>query len=75
MCTDASALGIGAVLMQTVEGNHPHVIVYASRTFTHAESRYSVAQLSGHLSIFVTLYFDIQLYCTLIIVNPIELIP
>ncbi len=31
MCTDASALRIGAVLMQTEEGKRPHAIAYASR--------------------------------------------
>ena len=47
LCTDESALGIGAVLMQTVEGSHPHVIAYASCTFTHAESRYSVIHMKA----------------------------
>ncbi len=34
ICTDASALCIGAVLMQTEEGKRPHAIAYASRLLT-----------------------------------------
>ncbi len=45
MCTDAFALGIGAVLMQTEEGKRPHAIAYASRVLTSAESKYSVTHL------------------------------
>ena len=47
MYTDASALGIGAVLMQQVDGRRPHVIAYASRTLNDAESRYSVTHLEA----------------------------
>ncbi len=46
MCTDASALGIGAVLMHT-EGKRPHAIAYASRVLTSAESKYSVTHLEA----------------------------
>ncbi len=46
MSTDASALGIGAVLMQT-EGKRPHAIAYASRVLTSAESKYSVTHLQA----------------------------
>ncbi len=46
ICTDASALGIGALLMQT-EGKRPHVITYASRVLTSAESKYSVTHLEA----------------------------
>ncbi len=45
MCTDASALGIGAVLMQTGEDKRPDAIAYASRVFTSAGSKYSVTHL------------------------------
>ncbi len=47
ICTDASALGIGAVLMQTEESKLPHVIAYASRVRTAAESKYSVTHLEA----------------------------
>ncbi len=42
MCTDASALGIGAVLVQTEEGKHPHATEYASFVLTFAESKYII---------------------------------
>ncbi len=44
-CTDASALGIGAVLMQTEEGKRPHTIAHASRVVTSSESKCSVTHL------------------------------
>lgn len=47
MCTDASALGIGAVLMQQLEGQHQQVIAYASRVLSPAESKYSVTHLEA----------------------------
>ncbi len=47
MCTDASALGIGAFLMQTEEGNRPHAIAYFSRMLTSAESKYRVTHLEA----------------------------
>ncbi len=47
MCTDASALGIGAFLMQTEEGKRPHAIAYSSRLLTSAESKYSVTHLEA----------------------------
>ncbi len=47
LCTDASALGIGAVLMQTEENKRPHVIAYASRVMTAVESKYSVTHLEA----------------------------
>ncbi len=47
MCTDASALGIGAVLMQTEEGKHPHATAHASLVLTSAESKYSVTHLGS----------------------------
>ncbi len=45
MCTDASLLGIGAVLMQIEEGKRPHAIAYAIRV--PAESKYSVTHLEA----------------------------
>ncbi len=52
LCTDASALGIGAVLMQTEESKHPHVIAYARRVLTAAESKYSIT----HLEVFAVVW-------------------
>ena len=39
VCTDASSIGIGAVLEQDC-----HVIAYASRALTKSEKQYSVIQ-------------------------------
>ncbi len=36
LCTDASSLGIGAVLIQSSEAQRPHVIAYASRLLNSA---------------------------------------
>ncbi len=47
MCTDASAHGISAVLMQTEEGKRPHAIAYASHVLTSAKSKYSVTHLEA----------------------------
>ncbi len=47
LCTDASALGIGAVLMQTEESKRPHVIPYANRVLTAVGSKYSVTHLEA----------------------------
>ncbi len=46
ICTDASALGIGAVLIQT-EGKRPHAFAYASRVLTSPESKYSLTHLEA----------------------------
>ncbi len=47
LCTDAFALGIGAVLMQTEESKRPHVTAYASRVLTAAESKDSVTHVEA----------------------------
>ncbi len=47
LCTDASAVGIGAILMQSFKGQRPRVIAYASRVLTPSESKYSVTNLEA----------------------------
>ncbi len=46
LCTDASSLSIGAVLMQVSE-SRPHVIAYASSVLTSVESKYPVTHLEA----------------------------
>ena len=57
MCTDASALGVGAVLMQTQPGKRPHAIAYASRVLNAAESKYSVTHLEALAVIWALKHF------------------
>ncbi len=47
LCTDSSALGIGAVLMQSFEGQRPYVIAYASRSLNFVGSKYSVTHMEA----------------------------
>lgn len=45
LCTDASALGVGVVLMQSFEGQSSPVIAYTSRVLNSARPKYSVTHL------------------------------
>ncbi len=65
LCTHASGRGIGAVLMHTVEGRHPHVIPYASRMLTVAESRYSVTHLETLAVVWALKHFRELILATL----------
>ncbi len=47
LCTDASSLGVGAVLMQASKSQRPHVIAYASRVLNSGESKYSVTHIEA----------------------------
>ncbi len=57
MCTDASALGIGSVLMQREEGKLPHAITYASRVLTSAESKCRVTHLEALAVVWAVQHF------------------
>ncbi len=43
LCTDASDVGLGGILMQERNGN-AHPIAYASRLYTAAERNYSITE-------------------------------
>ncbi len=62
LCTDASALGVGAVLMQQTESSRPQVIAYASRTLNAAESRYSVTHLEALALVWALRHFRDIIY-------------
>ncbi len=62
VCTDASALGIGAVLMQQGDGLRLHVIAYANRTLSDGESRYSVTHLEALAVIWALKHFRDIIY-------------
>ncbi len=62
ICTDASALGIGAVLMHQGDGPRPNVIAHASRTLSDAESRYSMTHLEALAVIWALKHFRDIIY-------------
>ncbi len=62
LCTDASSLGVGAVLMQSSEGQRPHVIAYASRTLNSAESKYSVTHMEALAVVWALKHFRDIIY-------------
>ncbi len=47
LCTDTLALGVRDVLMQSFEGQRPHLIAYASRELNTAEFKYSVTHMEA----------------------------
>ncbi len=57
MCTDASALGIGAVFMQAEESKWLHVLACASRILVAAESKYSVIHLESFSVVWALKHF------------------
>ncbi len=57
LCTDASALGIGAVLMQSFDGPRLRVIDYASRVLNSAEFKYSVTHLESFAVVWALKHF------------------
>ncbi len=62
LCTDASSLGVGAVLMQASESQQPHVILYASRVLNSAESKYSVTRLEALAVVWALKHFRDIIY-------------
>ncbi len=62
LCTDASSLAIGAVLMQASESQRPYVIAYASRVFNSAESKYSVTHLEALAVVWALKHFRDIIY-------------
>ncbi len=62
LCTDASSLAVGAVLMQASESQRPHVIAYASRVLSSAESNYSVTHLEALAIVWVLKHFRDIIY-------------
>ncbi len=68
LCTDASSLGVGDVLMQASENQRPHVIAYASRVLNSAESKYSVTHLEALAVVWALKHFRDIIYGYLITV-------
>ncbi len=62
ICTNTSALGIGAILMQQGNGLRPHVIAYASHMLSDAESHYSVTHLEALAVIWALKHFRDIIY-------------
>ncbi len=62
LCTDASSLGVGALLMQASESQRPHVIPYASRVLNSAESKYSVTHLEALAVVWALKHFRDIIY-------------
>ncbi len=68
LCTDASSLDVGAVLMQASECQRPHGIAYASRVLNSAESKYSVTHLEALAVVWALKHFGDIVYGYLITV-------
>ncbi len=57
LCTDTSASGLGAALMQTDKSGKKHVIAFASRVLTAPEKNYSVTHLQALAIVWALKYF------------------
>jgi len=60
--TDASIKGIGAVLSQCQDDNHPHPVAYSSRSLTAAERNYSITELETLAVVWAVSHFHSYLY-------------
>ena len=60
--TDASNMGLGATLLQDVDGKE-NVICYASRTLTSVESRYSTWELEALAIVWAVRLWNMYLQC------------
>ena len=60
--TDASNLGLGAVLSQHQVDGKQHPVAYASRALTQAEKRYSITELETLAVVWAVSYFRFYLY-------------
>ena len=60
--TDASILGLGAVLSQRQEDSKLHRIVYASRALNRSEKNYSITELETLAVVWAITHFRSHLY-------------
>ena len=60
--TDASILGLGAVLSQLQQDGFCHPVAYASRSLTAAERNYGITELETHAVVWAMSHFRSYLY-------------
>ena len=60
--TDASAMGLGAVLSQQAEDGKAHPVAYASRSLSPQEKRYAVTELETLAVVWAVSHFHAYLY-------------